>query len=199
MSIENTKGTDLHRLVDEAHSIFQTDESGNSWLAAIRETGLADVRRLPLPDRKQEGWRYTPTSFLGKTRYRALTDGPLDALQLSDIDDLLLQGHSGPRLVFVNGYLVPRLSELSQHQHGIALSSLSGGLGPVKQALRWRMGAAVQHENVFTALNSVLMTDGALVRIGSNCTMHAPIEILHVSVNMEEPGICHPRHMVVVE
>lgn len=199
MSTNNMAGTDLNKLIDEARPIFQSGGSDDSWLATIRDKGVADVRRLPLPDRKQEAWRYTPISFLGKTRYRALTDGPFDALQLSDIDDLLLPGHVGPRLVFVNGYLVPRLSELSQNQRAIALSSLSGGLGPVRQALRWRMGAAVQHDNVFTALNSALMTDGALVRIAGDGMVQSPIEILHLTVNMEEPGVCHPRHMVVVE
>jgi len=120
-------------------------------------------------------------------------------LQTSDIDELLLARATGPRLVFVNGYLAPRLSELSQHQHAVALSSISGGLGPVRQALRRRLGDSARHENVFTALNSALMTDGALIRIAGDCLAESPIEILHVTVNTEEPGICHPRHLVVVE
>jgi Fe-S cluster assembly protein SufD len=137
--------------------------------------------------------------FLEQTRYRALTDGPFNPLQLSDLDHLLLRGGSGPRLVFVNGYLAPRLSELSQNQRGIALSSLSGGLGPVRQALRSRMGASSKHADVFTALNSALMTDGALIRVAGDCMADTPIEILHVTVSGEEPGICHPRHLVVIE
>jgi Fe-S cluster assembly protein SufD len=200
MSTQNTTtGTDLHRLIDEAHPITHAARPDDSWLAAIREQGRADALSLPLPHRKQEAWRYTPTSFLDKIHYRALIDGPFDALQLSDIDDLLLPGRAGPRLVFVNGYLAPRLSELPQNQHAIALSSVSGGLGPVRQALRWRLGDSAEHENVFTALNSALMTDGALIRIAGDCLAESPIEILHVTVNTEEPGICHPRHLVVVE
>lgn len=200
MSTANTiRGTDLHRLIDEAHPILHASRPDDAWLASIREQGRADALSLPLPHRKQESWRYTPTGFLEQKRYRALTDGPFDALQVSDIDDLLLPHKSGPRLVFVNGYLAPRLSKLSQHQHAVALSSVSGGLGPVRQALRWRLGDSARHENVFTALNSALMTDGALIRIAGDCLAESPIEILHVTVNTEEPGICHPRHLVVVE
>jgi len=79
------------------------------------------------------------------------------------------------------------------------LSSLSGGLGPVRQALRWRIGDSTRHKDVFTALNSALMTDGALIRVAGDCLAESPIEILHVSVNTEEPGICHPRHLIIVE
>ena len=192
-------GTDLRRLIDEALPAVQASGPDDSWIAAIRQQGRADVLSLPMPSRRQEAWRYTPTGFLAQTRYRALTDGPFDALQLSDIDDLLLPGSSGPRLVFVNGYLAPRLSELSEHHHGIALSSLSGGLGPVKQALRWRMGKAARHDDVFSALNSALMTDGALIRIAGSCKAESPIEILHLTVNTDRPGICHPRHLIVIE
>ena len=200
MSTQNTTtGTDLHRLIDEAHPITHAARPDDSWLAAIREQGRADALSLPLPRRKQEAWRYTPTGFLEQVRYRALTDGTFNALQTSDIDELLLARATGPRLVFVNGYLAPRLSELSQHQHAVALSSISGGLGPVRQALRRRLGDSARHENVFTALNSALMTDGALIRIAGDCLAESPIEILHVTVNTEEPGICHPRHLVVVE
>ncbi len=137
--------------------------------------------------------------FLRRPAIGHWTDGPFDALQLSDIDDLLLAGNNGARLVFVNGYLAPRLSVLPQRQHAVALSSLSGGLGPVRQALRWRVGESVRHDSVFTALNSALMTDGALIRISSDCQDCAPIEILHISINGEEPGMCHPRHLVVIE
>ena len=200
MSTASTStGTDLHRLIDDALPIFQASRPDDSWLAKIREKGRADALSLPLPDRKQEAWRYTPTGFMEQTRYRALTDGPFNALQLSDIDDLLLPAHAGPRLVFVNGYLAPRLSELSRNQHAIALSSLSGGLGPVRQALRWRMGDSARHDNVFTALNSALMTDGALIRIAGDALAESPIEILHLTVNTEEPGICHPRHLIIVD
>ena len=194
-----TTGTYLHRLIDEAFPVLRTGRPDDSWLADIREKGRADALTLPLPNRKQEAWRYTPVGFLEQTRYRALTDGPFDPLQLSDLDDLLLRGGSGPRLVFVNGYLAPRLSELSQNQRGIALSSLSGGLGPVRQALRSRMGDSSRHADVFMALNSALMTDGALIRVAGDCMADTPIEILHVTVSGEEPGICHPRHLVVIE
>ena len=88
---------------------------------------------------------------------------------------------------------------MSQNQHAIALSSLSGGLGPVRQALRWRIGESSRHDNVFSALNSALMTDGALIRIAGHCQADSPIEILHLTVNTEEPGICHPRHLIIIE
>ena len=199
MNMASTTGTDLHRLIDDALPSIQDPRRDDSWLAKIRERGRTDALSLPLPDRKQEAWRYTPTRFLEQVPYRALTDGPFDALQLSDIDHLLLPGASGPRLVFVNGYLAPRLSQLPHAQHAVAVSSLSGGLGQVGEGLRWRLDEPVRHDNLFAALNSALMTDGALIRIAGDGQAESPVEILHLTINAEEPGICHPRHLILVE
>ena len=198
MSVNTTSQIDLQRLLDETHPMVHSDLPDDAWLTSIRERGAKDVRRLPLPSREHEAWRYTPTAFLEQSRYRAMTDGPFEALQLSDIDHLLLPETRGPRLVFVNGHLAPGLSLLNP-QPGVALSCLSGGLGPVNQALRCRVDELARHEDLFGALNSALMTDGALIRISSDSKAKAPIEILHLTVSSDDPGICHPRHLITLD
>ena len=61
MNTASSTGTDLHRLIDDAYPVFQDSHRKDSWLAKLRAHGRADVFSLPLPDRRQEAWRYTPT------------------------------------------------------------------------------------------------------------------------------------------
>lgn len=180
--------------------MLQAVSTNDGWMSAIRSRGMSDAARLPLPNRKLEAWRYTPTGFLEQTPYRALTGVSFEALQLTDIDEFLLSPESGPRLVFVNGYLAPKLCDLASVHEGVSLVSLSGALGPVRQTLRRRLTElSLEHDSVFEAMNSALMTDGALVCIAGDSGDNAPIEILHISVSGGEPGISHPRHLVVLE
>jgi Fe-S cluster assembly protein SufD len=43
------------------------------------------------------------------------------------------------------------------------------------------------------------MSDGALIQITGDAGIEQPIELLHLSVGMDEPLVCHPRHLIVVE
>jgi Fe-S cluster assembly protein SufD len=197
MNTQTESATDLKTLVQMARS---RAAGAPAWLDEARERGARSVETLPLPHRKQEAWRYTPVSFLDKARYQPLVEGPFGALQRDDIDELLLGGNAaGPRLVFVNGYFAPGLSAGLDNMHGVDVAALSGALGEVPARLREHLDAVAEHHHVFAALNSALMSDGALLRIGQGVAVDRPIEVLHVSVGLDDPGISHPRHLVVLE
>ena len=169
------------------------------WQSATRKRGTAGVATMARPDRKQEAWRYTPLGFLDQAEFQPIVEGPFDALQLSDIDDLMLTDPPRIRLVFVNGYLASGLCAMAKSADGVTLSSLAGGLGEVPAMLRQQLDAIAEHNHVFAALNSALMSDGALIHLAAGVHLDGPIEILHVSVGLEQPGICHPRHLIVLE
>ena len=189
-------GTDLQQLMQRGQRLMT---GGADWLVDARRRGAEQVASIPLPDRKQEAWRYTPVSFLDQAHYQAIVDGPFDALRLDDIEDLLLEQRGAVRLVFVNGYFAPTLSSLASDHQGVVLKTLSGALGDVPPGIRARLDRIAEHRHVFAALNSALMSDGACILVSSGTHVQVPIEVLHVSVGLEEPGISHPRHLVVLE
>ncbi|MGB5201664.1 MAG: hypothetical protein WBR56_17370, partial [Sedimenticolaceae bacterium] len=192
-------GTSLNAVLLAGQRAMTPRPSNMDWLTSIRERGAAAVAEMPLPSRKDEAWRYTSVGFLEQAEYQPLVEGSFDALQLSDIDDLLLPRSQGLRLVFVNGYLAIGVSALAHQQDGVQVRSLAGGLGDVSADLRRHLDGIAEHRHVFAALNSALMSDGALIHVRSDVVARAPIEILHVSVGMEQPGISHPRHLIVLE
>jgi Fe-S cluster assembly protein SufD len=198
MSGEQTAMTELHEVLREGQAGLDAREAGHEWLQPVRERGVGEFSRLPLPARKHEAWRYTPVSFLEKQRYTPVVDGPFEALELSDIEELLLNEQT-LRLVFVNGYFAPGLSAMAGVPEGVVLSTLKGGPAEAPAALRARLDTIAGESHVFAALNRALMSDGALVQVGQDVAVETPIELLHVSVGREDPGICNPRHLVVLD
>jgi len=190
---------DLTQLLRRGQRLQRSGPQADDWLTTLRERGAASLLVLPLPGRKDEAWRYTPLSFLERTEYVPFSDQDFGALQLEDIEEMLLQGQPGDRLVFVNGRLAPALCVLSSKCRGMLISALGGGLGEVPAALQRQLGRVTGQHHVFSALNAALMTDGALIRVPAGVQLQAPIEILHVSVGREDPGIYHPRHLILLE
>jgi Fe-S cluster assembly protein SufD len=200
MSTTQPTGTDLNRLLHQGQQLLMPVPAASDWLTPIRERAAQAVASMPLPGRKDEAWRYTSLGFLELTEYRPLIDGSFDALQLADIEELLLTESEGDRLVFVNGHLAPELCMFCGKPDGVVVSALAGGLGEVAPAVRQYLGGIAEQQHVFSALNAALMSDGALVHVPGGVVVEKPIEILHISVvGMDEPGICHPRNLIVLE
>lgn len=196
MSNETQSGTRPSDLVAAAQPVVGAN---NAWLSGVRARGAEAVASMALPDRRQEAWRYTPVRFLDETRYRSVDIKAFDALQLSDIDELLLAEGSTTRLVFVNGHLAPDLCAGLDAGDQVVIRSLGGALGEVTETLQGHLDALAEKRHVFAALNAALMSDGALIHVKGKAQDDKPIELLHISVGMDEPLICHPRHLVVVD
>jgi Fe-S cluster assembly protein SufD len=197
---DTVPGTDLVELVREAGDSMVN--KGPEWLKRVREQGADQLARLPLPARKQEAWRYTSIGFLDLERYAAVTDGPNRALGLGDIEELLTD-QDADRLVFVDGFFAPDLSHIDAATlapgSGVTLSTLSGQITDVPEVLRGRFDAIAEESHVFAALNRALMADGALVHVAAGSRPTRPLELLHVAVGRDEAGICHPRHLLVID
>jgi len=200
MSDSEQRAKDLQEVLRRGQQQLAAGSAADSgWLNSVRERGASDVLTMAMPDRKQEAWRYTPISFLDKAEYAPLVEGPFGAIQPADVEELMLDQQSCACLVFVNGYYTPALSRLAPSQDMPQVAVLSGQLGEVPEQLRAHLDGVAEHHHVFAALNSALMSDGALLHVPKSVTAQAPIEILHISVGLDQPGICHPRHLIVLE
>lgn len=166
------------------------------WLARIRAAALARVRTEGAPTGKSEGWRYTGLRTLLEQGFTAV-DEPLSALLPEDIDDVLVSGLDAHRVVIVNGRFAPQLSDLSSLPAGVRISPLCTGLAEAPTALADRLNAvAGEGAHVFAALNTAGFEDGMMLHAERGTLVEKPIELLHLSVGMDEPRIAQPRHLI---
>ena len=167
-----------------------------AWLKTERDNALARVKVQGVPTAKSEGWRYTGLRSLMEQDFRP-GDEPVTALLPEDIEDLLITGLDAHRIVVVNGCYAPQLSDLGELPSGVRVGGLAETLAEDPDALAGVLTSiAGEGSHVFASLNTAGMDDGLVLLLDRGAILERPIELVHLSVGMDEPRVAQPRHLV---
>lgn len=167
------------------------------WLKSLRGDALARVGVLNLPTRRDEAWRFTDLAALLAEPIRLL--GTPTALQAQAIEPFAVE-EATTRLVFVDGVHAPQLSS-----RGAALSAGGAIIGTLATLTASEAASARPHlgrhagfeHDIFTALNTALLDDAAVIVVPRDAALAAPLHLLFVST---QPGIAsHPRVVLIAE
>jgi len=173
--------------------------SGLPWLDAARDRARERVRAQGVPTMKQEAWRYTGLKPLLAQAFAPSTD-VLTAVEPEDLDDVLVPGLEAHRAVLVNGRFMPHLSDLNGLPPGVRAGGLRAILEADPDALEGRLNlVSGEGAHVFSALNTAGSDDGFVLLVGAGTRVERPIELIHLSVGMDEPRVAQPRHLVALE
>ncbi len=172
------------------------DQGAPPWLATGRRLAVEQVRTQTVPTGKSEEWRYTGLRSLIEQGF-VHADEPVTALTPDDIEEVLVPGLESHRAVLVNGRYSAPLSDLGQLPRGVRIGSLQALLESDPDALEdvlTRLAADGSH--LFAALNTAAMQDGLVVMLEPGAVLERPIEVLHLSIGMDEPRVAQPRHLI---
>ncbi|MGV0028646.1 Fe-S cluster assembly protein SufD [Phormidesmis priestleyi] len=164
-------------------------------LNEVRDRATAIVQELAIPSTRDEEWRFTDLSALLKVSFRAADQS---IIGFSEIQSFLLPETINSRLVFVNGFYAPDLSAVDDLPDGVLVGNLIAGaefIPSLSDYLAMQSGA----EEVFTALNTASLRDGAIVYLPKDQVVETPIQILYVTTVSETPKVNHPRALVIAE
>ncbi|MGB5959319.1 MAG: Fe-S cluster assembly protein SufD [Coleofasciculaceae cyanobacterium] len=165
-----------------------------SLLEELRNKASAWVKKLTIPTKRDEEWRFTDLSPLLQFQFQK----PEIPITEAEISDLILP-EAPIRLVFLNGIYSPNLSSVTELPKGLIVSNLAqlpiNHRSKVEQYLAKKEGV----NDVFTALNTAGLTDAAVVRAEKNTVVKTPIHLLFISLESEEATISQPRCLVVAE
>lgn len=166
------------------------------WLEGMRQSGRDQARASGIPVSKQEAWRYTNVKRLLEQGFSPM-DGAVTALQRDDIEEVLVPGLDAHRVVLVNGRYLPELSDLGDLPAGVRVGGLSQILASDPDALRDRINRlAGEDQPLFAALNTAGLDDGLVVLMDRGSALERPVELIHLSVGMDEPRVAQPRHLI---
>jgi len=169
---------------------------GVDWLDAQRQNARRQAFEQGIPTTKHEAWRYTGLKSLAQTPFTPCVE-TLDAVQLEDIEDLVIPGLDAYRAVLVNGRFVAHLSDLTQLPDWVRCGSLRTIVESDPDALRGLLNdVAGEGMQFFSALNTAGMDDGFVLILPEGRILERPIELIHLSVGMDEPRVAQPRHLV---
>ncbi len=181
---------------------------GAGWLDTLHQDAYAKFLQLGLPTRKHEAWKYidlkpllsTPFQSVGQDK-AALESSLEPSLEPSDLAAYQLSDHPN-RLVFVNGQLVPSLSQTPSLGNA-KLLSVQDALTQCPDVMEslWRQ-TLDQTEDAFVALNTALFSEGWVLWVPKNTSLtdNQGIHILWISTQGETaPEAAYTRGVIALE
>lgn len=162
---------------------------------ALRSQGHADLGTLAMPTSRDEAWRFTDLTLLGKLPLQAASGaGRVSAAEMAGFQ----LAEAATRLVFVDGVHAPELSGAAAHTDGVLVANLSSALATQAAAVEAHLG---RHQpigvDVFTAANTAFLRDAAVIRMPRNAAFAAPVHVLFITT--QAGVVSHPRCLLIAE
>ncbi len=165
-----------------------------AWLALLRDKAAESFAALDFPTTRVEAWKYTNIAPALRPQYRTATKADAHAVSAENIARFAFDESRRARLVFINGIFAREFSDLSALPEGIVVGNLAELQSDIT---REHLGAYADYRReVFTALNTASITDGAFVYIPAGKMVEVPIHLQFIAA-ASEPVIAHPRALVV--
>ena len=171
---------------------------GAGAVGALREDAFRRFEAEGLPHRRVEEWKYTDLrALMGEAKPLA---GVPDTAAKARAKGVLatLPGIEARRIVFVDGALVPELSDLAGLEAGLTIRSMAQALAAGDGDLIAHLGQIVPTDDVAVALNTAFMGDGAVIHVAQGAALAQPLHLVFVNAG-GEPSSVFARSLVVIE
>ncbi len=166
-----------------------------SWLGERRAAALERANALAVPTTRDEEWRFTDITPLTRVPFQPAVAVP--HLGADDIAKFIIP-EAGVRLTFVDGMFAPELSANAGLPYGVVVTSLAAGLATHGSVIERHLARHARFEqDVFAALNTARLRDGALVWVAKNQQCPTPVQLLFLST--QKAVAAYPRCLVVAE
>src|SRR5208282_965479 len=180
-----------------AYTEARTRLPGGDAIAAQRAVAFDIFAEQGLPHRRVEEWKYTDLRALMREAKPLASPPDAAAKARAKTAGQMLGDVETRRIVFVDGAFVPELSDTTALERGLTVGSLAAALADRDPVLTAHLGKLAPGSDVAVALNTALMGDGAVIRIGAGSTIERPLHLLFVA--SEKPAATFVRSLVVVE
>jgi Fe-S cluster assembly protein SufD len=187
--------TAAHPYVAALLAGYEPPQGGLAWLRERRARALERANALAVPTTRDEEWRFTDITPL--TRVNFPRASAVSGITGGDVASFAIPEASA-RLVFVDGMFAPDLSNAAGLPDGIMVTNLASALTAHGAAIEPHLARHVEFErDVFAAVNTSYLQDGAFVRIARNRTSPGPVHLLFVATQQQTAN--YPRCLVVAE
>lgn len=152
------------------------------WFHQSRSKAKRVVMSMPVLNRKQEAWRYSQVDKLFKQNFKLITENSND--QQININDWAITGFDSLRLVFVNGQFIGAMSAVLDVPDNVSIGGLHAAieLDP-KQIISWFSDKHEATDQLFSAMNTACLNDGAIINIGDHVEVDKPIEVIYLNTS----------------
>jgi Fe-S cluster assembly protein SufD len=168
------------------------------WLARIRESAAARFEELDFPTTRDEEWKYTSLAPLLKSPFQSCLERDWRRVTAHELEAFTFAESRPSQLVFLNGLFAPELSSTSAIAEGILVSNLAAAVASNETLLRDHLATWADYDRqIFTALNTASIDDGAIIYLPEGSLVETPIHLLFISSAGDVPLVTHPRTLFV--
>jgi Fe-S cluster assembly protein SufD len=166
--------------------------TAHAWLDERRGAALERANALSVPTTRDEEWRFTDVTPLTRLQLRA-SEKP--AVITADVAAAYSVPEAGAQLVFVDGLFRPELSRTSEAPV-VRIGPLADALASDSKSLEPYLASIAAFErNVFAALNTAHLRDGAAVILQKGAVCDKPIHLLYLQTQADT--VAYPRCVIV--
>ena len=177
---------------------FELDINIQSPVHVKRTKALKEFEKLGFPTKKNEAWKYTSLKTLLKEDYTIFSKKK-NVLDFKNIKNYFLDNTESYKIVFVDGFFDPFLSQTSHD--GVDICILSAALtkpGYSKIVSKY-FDSSINKKDSLSLINTAFAKEGVYVHIPKNKILDKPIEVLHFATGNEAALMLQPRNLIVVE
>ncbi|OKH26674.1 Fe-S cluster assembly protein SufD [Hydrococcus rivularis NIES-593] len=162
----------------------------------LRRQAVSQVLESRIPSKRDEEWRFTDLSDWLQISFQVAEKATIAA---GDIEGLTLPEAKQSRIVFVNGFYCPELSDVSGLPEGVYVGNLVDLPDAQNNKIVKYLARQEDATEIFTALNTSGLIDVAVIWANPNVIVETPIQVLFLSVSGSSPSFSQPRLLVVAE
>ncbi len=195
-----TESNEINKWYVSLFNEFEKNLNGESKLPVhqLRKKAIEDFSLLSFPTKKNEEWRFTNITPLIQNKFN-LT-GKVPSVKKTELDRFRFNGMKSPLMVFINGSFSEELSELSSIKDKITAKNISSAIKENDPQIKKYFAKYADSSNqIFTALSTAFIKDGAFVHVPENIVMEEPLHILFLSASNEEKILSHPRNLFIAD
>ena len=143
---------------------FELDIDINSPIHNIRTSAIKRFKDLGFPNKKLENWKYTSLNQILKEDYTVFAKQK-NVINFKKVKDYFIDNIESYKIVFVDGYFDPFLSQTSHE--GIDICIMSAALNKTKYAdiIKKYFNKISDEKNSLTSLNTAFSKEGVFLSL----------------------------------
>ncbi|MBK8805417.1 MAG: Fe-S cluster assembly protein SufD [Bacteroidales bacterium] len=173
--------------MDSLYNFLISKKSENlAFSSTIRENAIETYKKLPLPVKKQEDWKYSDLSNLFDIEYNEVAN---------NFETNLFKIESKNKLVFINGCLKSELSNFNNKD--IEIIPISENAVATNLSIEY-INKSNNLDNKFSALNTAFANNGVIIKFKKNNALSEPLVIEYIN-NSKVATFENTKNIIIAE
>ena len=169
------------------------------WVNNLREAAFHQFESSGFPTPHIEDWKYINLKALQRQTFRFSAEHDFEISE-HELKPAIIPDLEVYRVVFVNGLLDKRLSQLQKISKNVQITSLKDELSDSDKSLKPHLAKYADPElNGFVSLNTAFMRDGIHIHLPRNMVVDKPIHIIYISTTQDIATCFHIRNLIIAE